>query len=229
MKRRLRAPSPALVISLIALFVALGGTSYAAITLPKASVGAKQLKKNAVTALKIKNGAVTAAKLNTHGLNVPNAKHAASADSATSATNATNAATVGGQTVKVIQWKAPPGTATQTIFSAEGLTITGSCDASSNITVDAKGTNAQNSEFRLQGNASATAFFKNVHQFDDTSSASLVDGDGAHREGSGQIVYATVDGHVVTMSYGFDWGNSGSPTYYNKFVGCTLYGRADYS
>jgi len=48
-------PSPALVISLIALFVALGGTSYAAINaLPKNSVGTKQLK----------NGAVTGAKLN---------------------------------------------------------------------------------------------------------------------------------------------------------------------
>ncbi len=48
-------PSPALVISLIALFVALGGTSYAAITsLPANSVGTPQLK----------NGAVKAAKLN---------------------------------------------------------------------------------------------------------------------------------------------------------------------
>jgi hypothetical protein len=48
-------PSPALVISVIALFVALGGTSYAAITsLPANSVGTKQLE----------NGAVTDAKLN---------------------------------------------------------------------------------------------------------------------------------------------------------------------
>ena len=86
MKRRLRAPSPALVISLIALFVALGGTSYAAINaLPKNSVGTKQLKKNAVTGAKIKNHAVTAAKLNTSGLTVPNATHATSADSATTA------------------------------------------------------------------------------------------------------------------------------------------------
>lgn len=92
MKRHLRAPSPALVIALIALFVALGGTSIAAINaLPKNSVGAKQLKKNAVTGVKIKNKAVTAAKINTKGLNVPNATHATSADSATSATNATNA------------------------------------------------------------------------------------------------------------------------------------------
>ena len=100
-KRRLRAPSPALVVSLIALFVALGGTTYAATSLPKNSVGTKQLKKSAVTAKKLKkgavttakirNGAVTAAKINTAGLSVPNSLHAATADSATSATTATRA------------------------------------------------------------------------------------------------------------------------------------------
>jgi len=45
------------------LFVALGGTTYAATNLPKNSVGAKQLKKNAVTSPKIKKGAVTGAKV----------------------------------------------------------------------------------------------------------------------------------------------------------------------
>jgi len=52
-------------IALLALFVALGGTSLAAgnVLLPKNSVGPKQLRKNAVTALKIKNGNVTAVKL----------------------------------------------------------------------------------------------------------------------------------------------------------------------
>jgi hypothetical protein len=54
----LQRPSPALVISLIALFVALGGTGYAAIKLPKNSVGTKQLKKNAVTSAKVKNGSL---------------------------------------------------------------------------------------------------------------------------------------------------------------------------
>jgi hypothetical protein len=91
LNRRLKAPSPALVISLIALFVALGGTTYAATSLPKNSVGTKQLKKNAVTGSKIKNGAVTAAKINTKGLIVANALHAVSADSATNATHATSA------------------------------------------------------------------------------------------------------------------------------------------
>ena len=42
-------PSPALVVSVIALSVALGGTSYAAIVLPANSVGTRQIKKNAVT------------------------------------------------------------------------------------------------------------------------------------------------------------------------------------
>lgn len=50
--KRMR-PSPALVISLIALFVALGGTSYAAIKLPANSVGTKQLKNGAVTSAKL--------------------------------------------------------------------------------------------------------------------------------------------------------------------------------
>jgi hypothetical protein len=76
------------LISLIALFVALGGTTYAASNLPANSVGTRQLKKNAVTSTKIKNGAVTATKINTNGLTVQNAIHATSADSAASATNA---------------------------------------------------------------------------------------------------------------------------------------------
>ncbi len=52
-------------LALLALFVALGGTSMAAgnAFLPKNSVGTKQLKKNAVTAVKIKNANVTGAKL----------------------------------------------------------------------------------------------------------------------------------------------------------------------
>jgi hypothetical protein len=51
------------VVSCIALFIALGGASYAATHLAKNSVGAKQLKKNAVATAKIKKGAVTTAKI----------------------------------------------------------------------------------------------------------------------------------------------------------------------
>jgi hypothetical protein len=100
----MRAPSPALVVSTIALMLAAGGTSYAAFSLPKNSVGTNQLKKNAVTASKIKNGAVTGSKIGRNTITgqninvgtlgtVPSAVTAGHASSADRATNATAAAT----------------------------------------------------------------------------------------------------------------------------------------
>src|SRR5687768_6963382 len=50
------------VVSLMALFIALGGGAYA-LTIPNNSVGSRQLKKNAVTTAKIKRSAVTSAKV----------------------------------------------------------------------------------------------------------------------------------------------------------------------
>jgi hypothetical protein len=50
-------------IAYLALIVALGGTSYAAINLPANSVGTRQLKGAAVTTNKLANGSVTAKKL----------------------------------------------------------------------------------------------------------------------------------------------------------------------
>jgi hypothetical protein len=55
-------------ISLIALFVALGGTSLAAVTLTKNSVGAKQIKKNAVQASEIKRNAVGASEIRSNAV-----------------------------------------------------------------------------------------------------------------------------------------------------------------
>lgn len=50
-----RLPSPALVISVCALLVALGGTTYAVAAIPKHSVGPAQLKRGAVTSKAVKN------------------------------------------------------------------------------------------------------------------------------------------------------------------------------
>jgi hypothetical protein len=48
------------VVSLLALFVALGGTSYAVAKLPKNSVGSKQLRKSSVTSSKVKDRSLLA-------------------------------------------------------------------------------------------------------------------------------------------------------------------------
>ncbi len=59
-----RRPSPALVVSCVALLVALTGTSVAAVNaLAPNSVGALQLRPNAVTNAKIKNNAVNSSKV----------------------------------------------------------------------------------------------------------------------------------------------------------------------
>jgi hypothetical protein len=51
------------LVGYIALFVALGGTSYAAVSLPAGSVGTAQLRNGAVTSKKLANGSITPAKL----------------------------------------------------------------------------------------------------------------------------------------------------------------------
>lgn len=60
---RLRRPSPAFVVAVLALSVALGGTSYAAIVLPKDSVGELQLRVGAVSSPKVRDGTLRVADL----------------------------------------------------------------------------------------------------------------------------------------------------------------------
>ncbi len=47
------------VMATVAVFIALGGASYAAVKLPKNSVGSSQIKKNAVTGSRVRNSSLT--------------------------------------------------------------------------------------------------------------------------------------------------------------------------
>jgi hypothetical protein len=85
-----RAPSPALVISVIALFVSIGGIGYAAATIgtndiKRGAVTANKLHKSAVTTKKIKDGAVNGNKVRDNSLTggdiqAPEAYHEIGAD-----------------------------------------------------------------------------------------------------------------------------------------------------
>ena len=60
MLSRLRAHlTYANVVATIAVFIALGGSSYAALKLPKNSVGSEQLKPNSITSAKVKGGSLS--------------------------------------------------------------------------------------------------------------------------------------------------------------------------
>src|SRR3954451_8204881 len=108
MQARNRRPSPALIISIIALIAALSGTAYAA--LGKNSVGSRQLKSKSVTTGKIANNAVTSAKVAKETLTgddirvsglppVPNANQATHANNADTLGENHSASCPGGSTL----------------------------------------------------------------------------------------------------------------------------------
>lgn len=139
MLKRLSLVQPATIISCIALFVALSGASYAAVKLPKNSVGEKQLKKNAVTSKKVKDGSLTSADIKLSSLGtVPNA---ASADSAKTASSAESAKTLtGGVSVKRIFARQAWETPETEIYNDGALILSMTCDASGALEVYGKST-----------------------------------------------------------------------------------------
>jgi hypothetical protein len=135
------------VMATIALFVALGGSAYAATKLPKNSVGTKQLKAGSVTTPKIKNGAIASAKIKDGAITgakvdlaslgtVPSATSAANATNAMNAANAANASALGGS---------PPSA-----FAASTVVRSATVD-SSGILVPAKSDGIGKSNFAHNG------------------------------------------------------------------------------
>ncbi len=59
--RKRHRPSHAVVVAYLALFIALGGTSVAAVSLQRNSVKGKHIARNAITSPKVKNGSLRAA------------------------------------------------------------------------------------------------------------------------------------------------------------------------
>jgi hypothetical protein len=103
-----RRPSPAMFVALLALFVALGGSSYAAVKIragdiARGAVGTRAIANNAIRSADIRNGviigadvkddALTNADIDNSTLRAKSADTATSADKATTATTATSATT----------------------------------------------------------------------------------------------------------------------------------------
>lgn len=110
-----RRPSPAMAVALVALFLALGGSVYAA-----TKIGTSQLKRNAVTTAKIKNGAVKEAKL------ADGAVTGAKADESSFAT-VPSADSVGGLTASDFAFKGAPNAPLTTVKTIGLLEIRAGC------------------------------------------------------------------------------------------------------
>lgn len=216
---KLGRPSPALVISCIALFVALGGVGYAAAT---GSIDGREIKNNSVASKDIKNSSIVGGDVKTSGLTgsdvkensltgsdiaetglgkVPSAATADSAGTASSAGtagSAGSAGTVGGLTLRKVNFRADSA-ADGPIASLAGLTLFASC-AASNVTLTAR-TAVNDSDISTtvadtDGDNDEVA--NDLEQgFDSTTTFNLLD-TGTGNPAFVRFVYAGNDGRTVS-------------------------------
>jgi hypothetical protein len=239
-RQLLHRPSPAMVVALIALFVAVGGGAYAAVKLPRNSVGTPQLKKNAVTGRKIKANAVSGSKVANDSLTgkdiresslgkVPsavtadNAGHASSADRAATAVNATNASnadTVGGHQVKTFFIKGGSNTGPSTVLSVDGFVIKAGCNGTGNPVATVENDSGVAAELKgVVNNDTAPPTFTDLNTLNlDSSPINIL---GSYVHGSGRFTAARSDGVVLSVVYGFD-----NPTTFATELVCTVNGTA---
>jgi hypothetical protein len=105
---RLRRPSPALVIALLALVAALGGTAYAVkqingATIRKRSIPGDRIRNNGLTGTQIDESRLGRVPEARNATNSKFALRASAADSSANALNAGNASTLGGNPPGVFQ------------------------------------------------------------------------------------------------------------------------------
>jgi hypothetical protein len=194
-KWRARRPSPAMIVSIIALVFALAGTGVASVA--TISALSKKDKK------KVKNIANNQINQRAPGLSVASAKNADNAANATNATNATNANAVDGMSGATFKRTYTTTTAFENVLTIDGLTIRARC-------VDAGGVNpdeldleavsgAENSEVSMQSVSSSDGAETDIDlDFDAGDTFDLVPFEG---NGSGSVVYSTDGGSIVTVNY----------------------------
>jgi hypothetical protein len=123
-----RKPSPALVISIIALVLAASGSAMAA---SKLASGDSLIKKNSLSGNRLKNHSLTATQINLsklgkvpHAATADTATNATTAVNATNATNATNAVTATSAAISKVTYVTATGSV---VASSTALPVTASC------------------------------------------------------------------------------------------------------
>jgi hypothetical protein len=204
-----RRPSPALVISCIALFVSLGGVSYGVAT---GFIDSREIKNNQVRSSDLRNNSIRTFDIRNNevrGFDIRNSsvqgrdvalntltgadvseEDLAKVPSATAADTATTAASVGGVTLRPFAYAGQAGTGFVEVFDFGGLRVEASCDAEPALVVRANPAVA-NSEFSTD----IGTFSNDDLDFDPGDNATLVDAVNA----AGQASFAAPDGRMVTV------------------------------
>ncbi|MGZ5338327.1 MAG: hypothetical protein ACXWEE_01820 [Thermoleophilaceae bacterium] len=204
-----RRPSPALVISCIALFVSLGGVSYGVATgfidsreIKNNQVRSSDLRNNTIRTFDIRNNEVRGFDIRNSSvqgrdvaLNTLTGADVSEQDlgKVPSAAAADSAASVGGVTPKAFAYVGEAGSGFVPVLSLGGLTLEARCVAASDLEVRANPA-VQNSEVvsDLPPAQVSSADFDPGENFLVAPVASAADG-------AGSIVFAGADGRVVTI------------------------------
>jgi hypothetical protein len=226
------------VVSLLALFVALGGTAWAA-----ALITSKQIKNRTIRKIDVKKNTLSGVEIkeSTLGL-VPQAGHANSATSANRANTATSANTantassagnansadsaknadkVDGLDAAGIDFRATGETNPATILDLGGLKLTASCDTGNDLTLTAENTGAQG-HLQAEGDAAGEPATFAAHDDD-----SYTNGETTNllielgSQFAGTIVYSNQSGSHVTANLQWDDITGGASSIAGCFVGGT--------
>jgi hypothetical protein len=205
MRGRLKLPQPSTAIATLALFVALGGTSYAVTggtPYSTVRINGSQLKDRSVSGVKLEKHTVTGAEIDVgHLPQVPSARsanqahYAVSAQSAQSANTADTATTItgkisGNQVTSAVASAVSAQTATNAT-SAQTATSANSAQTAVNATSAQNATNAQNAVHamtaqsltgtidasQITGSVAAAASATNATSATTATSATYLDGD----------------------------------------------------
>jgi hypothetical protein len=205
-------PSPAMIVALVALFVAMGGTTYAVTRLPKRSVGSSQIKSKAVITRTLKARSVTRTKIARNAIDSSLVQNKslrgadileASLGTVPSATKAANADKVGGLNVQKFSFRAPPGTASTSVLNVGGLAISAACNSGPALTVAAS-TAVSGANVHSGGTwgAANQSFYAENDTFDVGATFDpLQNGTTGSNNLTGTLVYAQPDGGVVTVVF----------------------------
>jgi hypothetical protein len=236
-------PQPGTVIALVALFVALGGTGYAAATISGSkiknrSIAGKKVKRNTLGGTEIRESklakvpsarladsagladkaksADSATRANA-AIAAVNANHAKSADSADRADSAGDADTLNGQSVQRFQFDVDDNGATQEV-EIFGVTMSGNCPGGVG-NLDFSNTSGLEAKFHVSGEADGTPAGGDDADF----TAGDADGiDGSRGTATANVLFD--DGTSATVLYGWDSDRFGGDATGCEFWGEVIYG-----
>jgi len=223
-----RLPSPALVVSVIALFVSLGGVSSGVVS---GLIGSREIKDNEIRSRDIRNNEIRSIDIRNNqirgrdirnstiqgrdvalntltGLDINEStlgqvRSAAAADSATSATTAASADRVGGLSLRKLFVKQAVGTAATEVQSGPGYVLEAGCSAAGGVLRLRGASGATTTTVNVQGNGEGGggAFSDSDSNLEPSDALDLLGGNAA---GAGTAVVSTTSGELSTLVYALE-------------------------